>query len=102
MGVDRYPGHNDLDGPTRTNTLKALIDRGYIDRLLPSHDWFLEHIIVDDPKVNAFHHERSEKNPHGYLYIKKAVIPQLRQMGVPGDKINRLCVTGPRNFFEGV
>lgn len=101
VGMDRYPGHNELTMETRTNTLKTLIDMGYIDRILLSHDWFMEHIIVDDPKVNAFHRERSKYNPHGYLFLKKKVFPQLREMGVPEEQISRLCVSGPRNFFEG-
>ena len=49
-----------------------------------------------------FQEERKRANPHGYLYFKKAILPQLREMGVPEPVLNRLCVVGPRNFFEGV
>jgi len=45
--------------------------------------------------------ERSARNPHGFLYIKKVVIPRLKEMGVSEDILSTLCVDGPRNFFEG-
>ena len=45
--------------------------------------------------------ERAKMNPRGYLYMKKVVFTQLREMGVPEATLDRLCVNGPRNFFEG-
>jgi phosphotriesterase-related protein len=99
LGMDRYPGLN-LSSRARTKTLKSLIDAGWIDRLLPSHDLSLaspEAFYPPDVK------ESIEKgNPYGYLYMKKVVIHQLREMGVPEAALKTLCVNGPRNFFEGV
>jgi phosphotriesterase-related protein len=98
LGMDRYPGLN-LSSRARTKTLKSLIDAGWIDRLLPSHDLSLaspEAFYPPDVK------ESIEKgNPYGYLYMKKVVIHQLREMGVPEAALKTLCVNGPRNFFEG-
>jgi predicted metal-dependent phosphotriesterase family hydrolase len=45
---------------------------------------------------------REKHNPHGYLYMKKVVFSQLQEMGVSETTLDRLCVIGPRNFFEGV
>jgi predicted metal-dependent phosphotriesterase family hydrolase len=99
LGMDRYPGLN-LSAHARTETLKWLIDSGWVDRLLPSHDFGLATpLTFYSPDVK----ESNEKgNPYGYLYIKKVVFPQLKEMGVPKAVLNTLCVNGPRNFFEGV
>ncbi len=99
LGLDRYPGRN-VSPLARTKTMKALIDAGYAGRLLPSHDWSLVSVTAEtSPQMQA---EREKRNPYGYLYMKKVVLPQLREMGVSEVVLNGLCVDGPRNFFEGV
>ena len=98
LGMDRYPGWN-VTSEDRTKTMKALIDKGYADRLCPSHDGSILRVEVANPMMSK--EERLKRNPYGLLYIKKAVIPQLREMGVSEDILDGLCVNGPRNFFEG-
>ena len=99
LGMDRYPGRT-ASSRTRTNTMKALIDAGYADRLCPSHD--SSAIPFVGPNWREAEEERRQYNPHGFLYIKNAVFAQLREMGVSEEIIGGLCVNGPRNFFEGV
>ena len=99
LGLDRYPGRN-VSPLARTKTMKALIDAGYADRLLPSHDCLLARVLAENPVVSE--EERLRLNPHGYLFLKKVVFPWLREMGVSESTLERLCVEGPRNFFEGV
>jgi phosphotriesterase-related protein len=96
LGLDRYPGRN-TSTMARTKTMKALIDAGYIDKLCPSHDCSLGYILPPGRTTEEY----EAGNPHRYLFMKKVVFKMLKDMGVPADKINRLCVTGPRNFFEG-
>lgn len=97
LGMDRYPGHS-VTSAERTNTLKALIDAGYTDRLLPSHDHLLVSIMS-----GALPTPPEGREPRtGLLHIKDVVVPQLREMGAPEETLGRLCVVGPRNFFEGV
>ncbi|MBN1664781.1 MAG: hypothetical protein JW943_14370 [Deltaproteobacteria bacterium] len=98
LGLDRYPGMN-VSPLSRTKTMKALIDLGYADRLCPSHDGIILRILVANPAVTE--EERLLKNPHGYLFIKNVVFPQLREMGVSEPIIQDLCVKGPKKFFEG-
>jgi phosphotriesterase-related protein len=98
LGLDRYPGMI-TSSLSRTKTMKALIDCGYADRLCPSHDWIILRVLAANPMITE--EERLKLNPHGYLYIKKVVFPQLRKLGVTEDMLNNLCVNGPRNFFEG-
>jgi phosphotriesterase-related protein len=98
LGMDRYPGLN-LSAHARTETLKWLIDAGWTDRLLPSHDCGLVNPLTFYPPDVQ---ESIEKgNPYGYLYLKKVVFAWLREMGVEEAVIINLCVNGPRRFFEG-
>ncbi len=100
LGLDRYPGRN-ASPLARTKTMKALIDAGYANRLLPSHDWSSVWVeAAENPLMSQ--EEREARNPDGYLYMKKVVFVQLREMGVPEATLNSLCVDNPRNFFEGV
>ncbi len=98
LGLDRYPGRN-VSPLARTRTMKALIDAGYADRLCPSHDRSVLRVLAANPEISEA--ERRRLNPHGYLYIKKVVFPQLRDMGVPETILSRLCLDSPRHFFEG-
>jgi phosphotriesterase-related protein len=102
LGMDRYPGRI-TSSQARTKTMKALIDAGWTHRLLPSHDhalvWLKQGALPPDSPMSP--EERERRNPHGYLYMKKVVFPQLKGMGVPEAQLNRLCVNGPKNFFEG-
>ncbi|MFH1775064.1 MAG: hypothetical protein ABH839_00180 [Chloroflexota bacterium] len=100
LGMDRYPGRN-ASPLARTKTMKALIDAGYAGRLCPAHDWAAACIRTDDPDIPGID-DLNKLNPHGYLYIKKVVFPQLREMGVAVAIIDSLCTDGPRNFFEGI
>ncbi len=102
LGMDRYPGRN-VSPLARTKTMKALIDAGYTERLCPSHDFGILVVDVALAKIYGISiEERRKGNPYGFLYIKKVVFPQLREMGVSEKIINSLCIDGPRNFFEGV
>ncbi len=102
LGMDRYPGRV-TSSQARTRTMKALIDAGWAHRLLPSHDhalvWLKQGALPQDSPMSP--EERARRNPHGYLYMKKVVFPQLKEMGVSEAQLNRLCVNGPKNFFEG-
>ena len=99
LGLDRYPGRV-VSSRARTNTMKALIDAGYADRLCPSHDSSALPFL--GPDWRRAEEERRQYNPHGFLYIKNDVFAQLREMGVSEEVIGGLCVNGPRKFFEGV
>jgi phosphotriesterase-related protein len=101
LGMERLPGRN--PSPlARAKVIRSLIDEGYADRLLPSHDWLLVWLreFAEDSPIN--YEDRQKFNPHGFLYIKKVLFPQLREMGVSEATLGRMCVDGPRKFLEGV
>ena len=101
LGLDRYPGR--LVSPhSRTVTMKKLIDEGYSDRLCPSHDCICLAVIKENPDGSVpEEHEFKRNNLHEYLYIKREVIPDLKEMGVTDRLIENLFIDNPRRFFEG-
>lgn len=99
LGMDRFPGSY-LSPHARTETMKRLIDAGWANRLLPSHDIsMIDPIAFSPPAVRDIMNNR---NPHGYLYLKKVIFPWLKEMGVDDTIIDSLCVNGPKRFFQGV
>ncbi len=99
VGFDRYPSHRpDVpDWRVRTQTLKALMDAGWTHRLMVSHDDPMTMLIA--PK--AVFAERIKRNPDHICFIKRHVLPYLRELGATDDQIRLLVVTNPRSFFEG-
>lgn len=101
LGLDRYPGR--LVSPhMRTVTLKALIDRGYAERLCPSHDCMCLSVMKERPDGSMPEdHEFGLRNPDKYLYMQKHVIPELQAMGVSQATIETLFVGNPQRFLGG-
>jgi phosphotriesterase-related protein len=99
LGLDRYPGR--LVSPRqRTNTLKALIDLGHVERLCPSHDCICIHLHNERPDGSIpEQHDYYRGNPDQYLYIQRQVLPQLREMGVTEAQITTMFVDNPRRFL---
>ena len=98
LGMDRYPGRN-VSPLARTKTFKALMDAGYANRLLISHDGPTSSAAV---KAARPLEERRKRNPYGFLYIQKVVFPMLKEMGVSDKALKSILVDNPRSFFEGV
>ena len=99
IGFDRYPSHRpDVpDWRQRTQTLKALMDAGYTDRLMVSHDDPMTMIIA--PKAAL--EQRIKTNPDHILFILRKVLPYLRELGAPEPDVRKLVYDNPRRFFEG-
>jgi phosphotriesterase-related protein len=101
LGMDRYAAQN-MASSTRNQILKALIDAGYANRLCPSHDWAVLAVrSAPGPNNKTLGEYIDGMEPYGYLYLKKVVFPQLREMGVDESTLSRLFVTNPQKFFEG-
>ncbi|MDA1075171.1 MAG: phosphotriesterase-related protein [Proteobacteria bacterium] len=101
LGLDRYPGRF-VSPHMRTVTMKALIDKGWAERLCPAHDCICLHIHNEQPDGSIpKEHDFTKGNPDQFLYMKKHVIPDLMEMGVSQATINTLFVDNPRRFFGG-
>jgi len=91
LGFDRFP-HSDYPLP-RVKALKEIINAGYATRILLSHDWSETDLIL---------HAKDNKliqNPYGYLYVKKVVLPILREMNVDEGILSSILTDNPRQFF---
>ena len=77
------------------DTLAALCQRGYADRIMLSHDkssfmdWFSNAEV--DPVLPDWR----------YAYIHDGVLPGLRERGVTDAQIDQMLVANPRSFFAG-
>jgi len=105
LGLDRIPGVHlfpkaGASVEARINTIKALIDRGYANRLLLSHDGVLVSTFFDT-NSKADKEKIAKDNPYDFLYIHKIVLPKLHKMGVSEEVLESLFVDNPRQFFEG-
>jgi phosphotriesterase-related protein len=100
LGMDRYPGGRVPGTPNweqRTEIVKKLIDAGYVQRLMLSHDYSV-------PKARhgaAVQEERRRANPDGYNFITRRVLPYLKELGVSEKDLHQMMVENPRRFFAG-
>jgi phosphotriesterase-related protein len=95
LSMDRYPGREDRpDWRQRNATVKALIDRGWADRLMVGHDYAPAPYIVgrDGPEP---------EKPTRYLFLSKTALPALEADGVDAATIRKLTVENPRRFLAG-
>lgn len=100
LGLDRYPGGRAPGTPDweqRTDIAQKLMDAGYTERIMLSHDYSV-------PKARhgaAVQEERRRANPDGYNFISRNVLPRLRELGASEADIHQLMVVNPRRFFAG-
>src|SRR4051794_7145259 len=98
LGMDRFG--LDLYNPTasRVDTIAALCDRGYADRMVLSHDascyidWF--------PGVEAQAAKEQVAPNWNYTHISKDVLPMLTERGMTEEQIRQMLVDNPRRYFE--
>ncbi len=100
LGMDRYPGGRAPGTPKweqRTETVKKLMDAGFTQRIMLSHDYSVPK-ARHSAEVQA---ERRKLNPDEYCFIPRKVLPQLKALGASDADIRALTVDNPRRFFEG-
>jgi phosphotriesterase-related protein len=96
LSMDRYPSGQSVpvDWRDRNATLKALIDRGWADRLMVGHDYapapYLAGRAGPDPD-----------KPTRYLFLSKTALPALAADGVDEAASRKLTVDNPRRFLAG-
>lgn len=95
LSMDRYPGREGRPNwRQRNETVKALIDRGYADRLMLGHDYAPAFILAGQEPP-------AQHEPTGYLFLMETGIPGLRELGVAEDIIRTITVDVPRRFLSG-
>ena len=89
IGSDLYYPSIKTSQPTDDENavnLKRLIDAGYLEQLLISHDIFI--------KICLTHY-----GGRGYGHILKNFVPMLKNVGVSDEQIHTLLVENPRRVF---
>jgi phosphotriesterase-related protein len=84
-----YYGLSDIDMPndaTRLKLIRALIDHGYLDRVVISHD------ICYRTRLSAF-------GGHGYGHIFRNVVPMMRRRAFSEDELDAILVRNPRRLL---
>lgn len=81
---------------TRALLIKALIDRGYKDRILVSHDW----LFGFSSYVTNIMDVMDRINPDGMAFVPLRVIPFLREKGVPPETLAGVTVANPARFLS--
>lgn len=90
LGFDRiYPSAYEW----QAQTIATLIEKGYGDKILVSHDFYAYgDTSADKPMVI---------NPNrSFTIVHKKLLPKLEELGVDTSKINKLTVDNPKNFFS--
>ena len=95
--MDRYPG-----GPGRANweqrneTVKALIDRGWANKLMLGHDYAPSAVLKGHVREGY-----TPASPTRYLHLSNVAIPGLRELGVDQETIDLMTKEVPRRFLTG-
>ncbi|WP_322797006.1 hypothetical protein [Tepidiforma sp.] len=95
LSMDRYPGAPGR--PTweqRNATVKALIERGWAERLMLGHDYAPMPVVKGQEPAPA-------QGPTRYLFVSTVAAPALVRDGVPQETIDLMLREVPRRFLTG-
>lgn len=90
IGLDYYFAGDDAQAPNDEQNARGivgLIERGYIDHVLLSHDVFLKMMLV-------------RHGGNGYAYILEHFVPRLQRWGVTDGQVDTLLVRNPARALE--
>jgi len=101
LGLDRFGMSDYCDPPYDPNGIAIIVElvaRGWVDKLLLSHDTaaYLAFGIKGEPNYE------NRKDKLVFTRIHKVVIPAIKKLGITDEQINTMLVENPRRFFEGL
>jgi len=82
----------------RLASIKHLIDEGHADRVMLGTDFPIGMALVPTAEVVS----RDVRNPDGILFVRRKVIPRLKEMGVQESSVRSMTVENPRRFFDSI
>ena len=98
LGMDRFG--LDIYNPTasRVDTIVALAERGYADRMVLSHDasCYIDYF----PGAEARDAMSSIAPNWNFRHISEDVLPMLRERGLTDAQLQQMLVDTPRRYFE--
>ena len=94
IGMDRFGMEQVLPDERRIATVLALLEPGYADRMVLSHDAaFYSHVTPPSWRARPAPRWRMDT-------IIAAILPTLRDAGVPEDMIDQMLIGNPRRLLE--
>lgn len=94
IGMDRFGMEHVLPDDRRLRTVVALLERGYADRMVLSHDAaFYSH--VTPPSWRALNAPRWRMDA-----ISRHILPSLREAGASSEQIDQMLIRNPRRLLE--
>ena len=95
LSMDRYPGAEGRpDWLQRNATVKALIDRGWANRLMLGHDYAPAPVSAASARPPSTERTR-------YLFLTTTALPALIKDGVSQETIDLMMRDVPRRFLTG-
>jgi phosphotriesterase-related protein len=96
IGMDRFGMEHVLDDRRRVRTVIELLGRGYVDRMVLSHDAAI-YSHVTPPSW------RARYSPNWHMEdLSRRVLPLLREAGATQAEIDQMLVTNPKRLLEPV
>ncbi|WP_110684992.1 phosphotriesterase family protein [Salinicola aestuarinus] len=90
IGMDFFYADQGVQCPSDDEVARAivgLIEQGFLDRLLLSHDVFVKMMLT-------------RYGGNGYAYVTKHFLPRLQRHGLDQAVLDALMVTNPRRVFD--
>jgi phosphotriesterase-related protein len=102
IGLDRF-GHDEAykiyNTKDRIDTFVELCKRGWVDKLIVSHD-FVCYLDYFDNEWDKLKNVDINNLPYDFCFFNKKVIPQLLDKGITREQIDTVMIDNPRRFFE--
>ena len=96
IGMDRFGMEQVLDDQRRLRTVLELLGRGYVDRMVLSHDAAI-YSFVTPPSW------RARYSPNWHMEnLPRRVLPLLREAGATQAEIDQMLVGNPKRLLEPV
>ena len=93
IGMDRFGMEQVLPDERRVRTLLSLLELGYADRMVISHDAaFYSHVTPPSWRARSAPRWRMDT-------ISRSILPMLRKAGVTDDLIEQMMVRNPRRML---
>ncbi|HEX6147603.1 MAG TPA: phosphotriesterase-related protein [Acidimicrobiia bacterium] len=95
IGMDRFGMEQVLPDERRVRTVVALLELGYADRMVLSHDAaFYSHVTPPSWRAKSAPRWRMDT-------ISRRIIPMLRDLGVSPAELEEMLVNNPRRLLGG-
>jgi phosphotriesterase-related protein len=88
FGFEAYEGLRNkfIGNPEPVKTIKALIDKGYLNQILISQDICVQALYV-------------KNGGYGYAHILQNIVPQFKAAGLTDEQINTIMVENPKRIL---